>query len=125
MQGQDISGSDLSIISGIVRLPDARGVFIRSMNLGRESGSGDPEGNREVGDFQADAFQGHKHFNQRIGVYKGEESPNNPHQRYVINPHPANESAGNYNAGYGKPRISNETRPRDIVLYTYIKISNN
>lgn len=113
MMGQDISGSDLSIATGINTLPDARGVFIRSMNLGRAEG-GDPDGNRRVGSSQSDELRSHQH---KISDYKIITV-----QGRLIGDYDGS-SAGEYEektTRVGGP----ETRPKNIVLYTYIKINN-
>ncbi len=115
------------------KLPDARGVFIRGMDLGREAktGDGDVDGNRGIGLPQSDTFQGHWHtlmgwFNDTppgggtsaIVLSRKREVdwdklilPNNQ----ARSPRTDNEN--------GTPRISKETRPRNIALYTYIKIN--
>src|SRR5476649_838131 len=53
--------SDLHLKYGVNTLPDARGLFIRGMNEGRDGKSGDPDGNRPVGNPQTDVFKQHHH----------------------------------------------------------------
>lgn len=104
-------------------LPNATGTFIRSSNVNGEGR--DPDKDRKIGSIQNDAFQGHKHINgDNIAQYYKKESPNTPKQRHNVTGAIFKNSAGIYDAGYGKPRIANETRPVNISMYTYIKISN-
>lgn len=121
MAGQNITNSDLHEFSGISILPDSRGQFIRSMNLGRNSEEGDTQGDRQVGTSQLDSFQGHQ---LEIGVLG---SPGQlPGFRSGPNNGPSFKNAlGIVELGeYGTPRVGMETRPRNITLYTYIKINN-
>lgn len=125
MMGQSIQGSDLNLLSGISILPDSRGNFIRSMNLGRAE-HGDPNITRQVGSFQSDTLKRHSHFKYWLAV-KGEVSGNSVKGFYSQN-HQAvgneliNESdRKNYHFDTGGV----ETRPKNIALYTYIKINRN
>ena len=92
------------------KLPDARGVFIRGMNMGRDDGKEDPEGNRKVGSFQADQLQDHRHT---VFKYNGPKTAGSGHS------YP--NTAGNYPTS---PPIDcnhgEETRPRNIALYIYL-----
>ena len=109
MQGQSIAGSDLTLITGQKKLPDSRGVFIRGMNLGRDAKSGDSDGNRLVGSYQWDSFKKHNH----------------PY----TNPQ-GTQNLGHFNSdGWEGKRDrtgqvgGDETRPKNITLYIYIKIN--
>jgi len=42
-------------------LPDLRGMFLRGKNNGRIDGLQDPDGERSLGNYQADVFKLHKH----------------------------------------------------------------
>lgn len=106
----------------IYTVPDARGRFVRGLNI---NGQGDDPDNRTPGAYQVDAFQGHKHINSNnIAQLRGKQTNNTPHQRYTVTETAATNSAGSINGGYGTPRIAKETRPKNIALYTYIKIAN-
>lgn len=126
--GRSVVNSKLSSISGLSNVPDLRGVFLRGLNVfDREevtpvaSDNADPD-SRLVGTYQADAFQGHKHFSHDALVIRGDKDlPNQPDQR--PNQKYSNNSAGVHDAGYGKPRISIETRPKNVAVYYYIKIN--
>ncbi len=103
-------------------VPDARGVFIRGMNLGRDVLTGDPDGNRDAGKPQNDIFEKHNHI---MGEFtKDNELPmrnGNGHldQGFAIRFSSDGTSLGTMNIKRGGV----ETRPRNIVLYTYIKIT--
>lgn len=101
-------------------LPDTRGRFIRSMNI---NGQGDdPEKNRKIGSYQADIFQQHTHA---IGVSASDKAAASQMNR--------NRFADFLQQGARAPfqthgaingRTGEETRPKNIALYTYIKIAN-
>ena len=102
---------------GRVLLPDARGVFIRGMNLGREVQYGDAEGDREIGKPQADAVGPHKHQQSTTAS---------------IDPNGTTSSVADRSRGESikDPKLftlnneGNETRPRNITLYVYIKTND-
>ncbi len=123
MDGSSMENSGLAAITKEKTMPDARGVFIRGMNLGQTVENGDVDGNRAVGKFQLDSFQGHKHYNQQMIQTGSRDIPNTTDQRRRVEAG-AVETAGVHDGGFGVPRISKETRPRNITLYTYIKINN-
>lgn len=112
-------GFDLNILPNGKRLPDAKGKFIRCSNyLGIGS---DPEASRLVGTLQYDTFQGHGHSPlsfqsidppQGINGYSGGGWSHTDHM-----------NAGTVDKGYGAPRISTETRPINLSMYTYIKVA--
>jgi hypothetical protein len=115
-------GHDLNILKNGKNLPDALGKFIRSSNyLGKGI---DPDTSRLVGSTQLDAFQGHKHIgSDKIAENLGRESPNTPKQRQNVTGTNLKETSGTLDAGQGLPRVSSETRPVNITMYTYIKVS--
>lgn len=123
---QDRSRLDLlENAEGAVTVPDARGVFVRGMNLGRDAASGDPEGDRAVGTFQGDMIGSHTHryaiSHDRVGDPDGSDDtsggtgPGDSYWRGNKNP--------DFNANTA-PTGGAETRPRNVTLYTYIKIGN-
>lgn len=85
---------------------------------------GDPD-TRVVGGYQSDSFQGHKHLDKdNIGVLIFQkQAPNDPRQRFTVEGTAAINTEGKIPAGYGDPRISTETRPKNISVYYYIKIN--
>ena len=83
----------------------------------------DPEDQRTAGSFQKDAFQGHHHrfrFEEHAEKGSGMATVNflgygDENDRAVTIP-----IADGSN---GAPRTSNETRPKNVALYFYIKIN--
>ncbi|WP_416443445.1 hypothetical protein ACH3O9_00915 [Leeuwenhoekiella sp. A16] len=98
-------------------IPDARGVFLRGMNEGRNSNTGDVWGNREIGNYQIDTFQVHKHNIDNIEtIIWAHTTHGNQAKNMVIG------SFGQQKETYNSPG-GRETRPRNICLYTYIKVN--
>lgn len=111
--GEEIPTSTLFYkVTGKTKLPDLRGVFVRGLNVNRNDGNQDPDGqNRQVGDFQRDDFLKHDHSIHTAGVwgrsFKGEDGE----------PRTAHKQDGNTEDKGGQ-----ETRPRNVALFYYIKI---
>jgi len=98
---------------GVTQLPDGRGVFIRSMNMDRPADEGDADGNRPRGSFQKDAFANHSHPIKRA-------SPGD--NGGLLGGNVAAMLAGTFSTE-SSPTGGNETRPKNIALYLYIKIN--
>jgi hypothetical protein len=122
MDGRNINNSNLFQFIGMVNLPDARGVFIRGMNIGRDVTNGDAEGDRSVGQYQADGVKRHQHgfsdawfaeVNCGHGNILGSRSSDGDNMK--CEDHDITDN------GVG---LIDETRPRNISLYVYVKISN-
>lgn len=113
LDGRPIEGSKLYLM-GVHKIPDARGMFIRSMDMGRNAidGMGDPDWkNRNVVAPQMDTFKRHNHGMRHWwgnGGNNGQELSTNPG---LTAPAEDAQEGGN------------ETRPRNIALYIYIKIN--
>jgi hypothetical protein len=108
-------------LSSLSKLPDARGNFIRSMNVNGGSDPFDSENGfpRQVGKVQNFAVQNHTHsLSQLRSVVKD------------VDPGIKSQSAGGWMRGLlgdtntdgPSGSISVETRPVNISLYCYIKI---
>lgn len=129
--GRPVPNSKFQTFTSQSLIPDLRGIFIRGLNtfdpyqpVAAMTGDRGDWDSRIVGSYQSDSFQGHKHIDQdNIAIFYGKESPNTPKQRYNVTGSPANNTAGSVNAGYGIPRITNETRPKNVSLYYYIRIN--
>jgi len=100
---------------GVHKIPDARGMFIRSMDMGRNTidGLGDPDWQkRNVTDPQMDDFKRHYHHMRHwhgVGDGGGQELTMNPGAPFPL--------ATDTQEG------GDETRPKNIALYVYIKIN--
>jgi hypothetical protein len=130
LAGQSVNGTDKLCTAGgfCTALPDARGVFIRGVNGARDANSGDPEGaTRQVGSYQADVFKAHNHaLNHEIFVATpwdglGWGTVRGDHPLYN-----RGRPAGDNNPLWLATQVvgdTNETRPRNIALYVYVKVN--
>ena len=118
MDGRNINGSDLCTEFGTCQIPDARGVFIRGMNVGRDQASGDPEGNRGVGSYQSDNIESHTHglHHRIIGDTRGGFT-------HGVAAGGGSGSIHDIGIRTTDAKGGNETRPRNIALYVYIKVN--
>lgn len=118
MDGRSIEGSKLFNLTGMSNVPDARGVFIRNMNLDREATYGDADGNRTVGNYQKDQFESHNHdvnYN-KVEYFFAASGMGLQSDK--------GQEAGRHDIGINiSNRGGNETRPRNISLFLYIKIN--
>ncbi len=111
--GRDIStDTEFYKTTGKTKLPDLRGMFIRGLNVGRNDKDRDPNNKRVVGDYQPDAFQRHDHAIVTAGVwgrsFQGENS--GPKTAYKLD------------GKTGETGTEEETRPKNVALYYYVKI---
>jgi len=124
---KDVAVSRLGKIKGIRVTPDFRGMFIRGVNEGRDDGSQNPE-DLNAGDYQPDAFQGHKH---KVGQDPGANHYATSSSGWYGMAAPGAVawkdafSSGTYedkNDGKEIKSVS-ETRPKNVSVYFYIKIN--
>ncbi|MEJ1242528.1 hypothetical protein WBG78_30550 [Chryseolinea sp. T2] len=116
MNGAEIAGSALHQLAGIDKLPDARGVFLRSMNLGRDPASGDCEPDRSVGDYQGDMVGEHSHKSSHSNYHGTDKvEGGGAYPRVML-------EERHFESTLGVEQPHAETRPRNISLYLYIKI---
>jgi len=119
LMGQNLSVDTALAQLGVTKLPDARGVFLRGLNVSDEFGkhneNGDPEIDRSVGSYQPDDFKSHNHLQATTAS--------------VIAGGPTSTMAGVSRGGAIQDVISTaytgskETRPRNIALYIYVKVN--
>ncbi len=118
--GRSVAGSALAKITQRTTLPDLRGKFLRGLNLMYSVGQplpfdasnyGDTQNNRTVGDYQFDEFKSHNHV---ITVTYPASQPG----RFT-------NGGGAGNGGTEVTSFSGgeESRPRNIAVYYYIKIN--
>lgn len=108
----DLINTDLNLQFGIAHIPDARAMFIRVCNMGRNDQFKDPNGDRDIGSHQSDALQSHHHT--------------------YTNAARGHDKLGNYNRHGGEGTLNentgstgeSETRPNNIVLYAYVHITD-
>jgi len=119
LEGQKIDGTGTELKESklfkeyhIRILPDVRGVFIRCQNLQRDAKTGDPDGDRDITKLQPDLIRRHSHS---IPTVNGN----------------TDDGGGIFNSRGNKKRnitLSDstggaETRPKNIALFTYVKIN--
>lgn len=141
--GREVSNSKFQLITGQLKVPDMRGVFIRGLNqfdfgspVVLSDSRKDPESNRVAGSFQPDAVVNHNHTvndpghahavssgystsSGSKGTPGGEltNGGNGNGNKWV---HPAERNVtGITLASYGDA----ETRPKNVSLYYYIRIN--
>jgi len=140
LDGRNVSGSLLAQYTNTDSVPDARGMFLRGLtsfdtfNHTTNGQLGDYNDTRVVGEPQQDTFQGHWHVmsgkvstkdnpNGHPVVLGGSDDdihieslgPNFDKHNYIKSP---KDDGTN-----GTPRTSTETRPKNIVVYYYVKIN--
>lgn len=127
-----ITNSDLESKHGIKEIPDARGLFIRSLNGTRNDDKADPylkENNkaRLMGDYQMDAVGKHTHpINMRTGYMLALGAVGVVQEASIF---VGDRPAWGHPNGYGGLTATDnqlpitESRPKNISLYTYIKIN--
>jgi hypothetical protein len=132
MRGQKVPwDSELRNLWNRPHLPDARGVFLRSAHFDRPSVEGNPESSNSCGDSQMDEIKSHTH--QDSGHGHGCEVNLGSCNNTGSNPGPAQGSGGGWknsplhghaHTGYAsiQPTGERETRPRCIIVNTFIKI---
>lgn len=113
---------------GLQILPDGRGMFVRGMNENRDPTRGDADGNRNVGSEQSDGLKKHQHQVKNI---HGAVSPGGGYAVSILDKGDPNFSGASqdatgsdiYDVANQMVSQSNETRPRNIALYMYIKVN--
>ena len=95
------------------KLPDLRGVFLRGNNNGRDTTTGNPEGDYIVGDYRKDEVVAHNHGLTQLGRGGGE----------------TNDPSDNVRSTFGNPVPKTtdsfggqETRPRNITVNYFIRV---
>lgn len=126
---------DLRRLFNWTNVPDARGVFIRGMNAGRDKASGDTgadaQNNRGIASYQSDTFSEHYHHlsNGDVGTLRGSDIYASAIGQWTVTPM-VNANFEYVQHGTRNPptlfRSSTvgaaENRPRNIALYFYIKV---
>lgn len=120
---RDITGSKLHQLTGFTNLHDARGLTLRGKNNSRSDGKQNPGGDLGIGEYQADAFQGHSHSMPR---YAGNHTLNTT---YMATGTSQNGTVDTGSSGvttlppYGSPRVAEETRGKSLTVNIFIKIN--
>jgi hypothetical protein len=97
-------------------VPDLRGVFLRGANSGRGDGLQDPDGERLAGSFQDDSFEAHTHELTKTVLCHVDSCG------VGVESLSRGSWAGSANVALTTTG-GNETRPKNIAVYYYIKIN--
>lgn len=123
MNGQKLKDDDALMSEKLWTgpLPDSRGVFLRSSNWDQSAERGNPEGNLCVGNYQQDLLKSHTHDSDRFTVANDKGSG---HSAIHCNRPCWGENTGR-NAHWFliDPTGGAETRPRCVIVNTYIKVN--
>ncbi|MCR9253699.1 MAG: hypothetical protein NXI20_25005 [bacterium] len=100
-------------ICALDSFPDARGTFLRALNLGKNAVKGDPEGmSRKLGSYQSDSFMSHVHSQNSQTVLGAGSGGFDAHT-----------NGGTLTRGGSTQSTGGlETRPKNISFYLYIKV---
>lgn len=121
----------LLLLTGKLNVPDLRGKFIRGLNVidmlndptqpFDNQKYGDPDNNRNVGDYQSDAIIEHTHDYTVGNYYKLADTDT----EQTFTGADQNQRLVTKGANLGNPEQKNqfESRPRNIAVYFYIKIN--
>jgi len=121
----DALGATRSTAGPYYRLPDFRGVFLRGLDIG---GTRNPNGTSDfLGNFLADALQGHYHTITNINNYGGYSGSGNGATAYANNPGGTGTPFSAFVVGAttdgtnGTPRIDKESRPMQGIIQIGIR----
>ncbi|MFX0200377.1 MAG: hypothetical protein ACFFCW_30025 [Candidatus Hodarchaeota archaeon] len=116
---KDITNSRYGQLSGKTTPPDLRGVFLRGMNV---NGGQDPDNNRAAGSYQGDALQQHHHWTDAFKLppsWTGRRDTDPLGYTKTGDADALPASVTNVKDA----RTADETRPKNVAVYFYIKIN--
>ena len=111
---------DLSIYQSLTNLPDPTGAVFR-MKHASGAANRNPSGDLRLGEFQNDAFQGHK-FGSGTSTIASESTGagGGANARLILKP--GNNLNFIADGSNGTPRVSSETRPKNITVNAFVKV---
>lgn len=123
MDGQSLPADTKLKAMGFDKIPNGQGVFLRAIDM-RTTGRLDPDRPRgtKPGDYQGENFKAHNHdLSNEIWV----------HHRSFVGSADADKTLKDRQTGSGDTKFSqktedrggNETRPKNIALYLFIRIN--
>jgi hypothetical protein len=128
-----LSDNPLRQLTGMANLPDARGVFLRSMDSRGGDGEDPDRGNSpQVGSWQGDQYRSHNHSVNDPGHshvwnngLEGDDSGGGgSFSEYTRVPGQVHDAIQSATTGIGINHAGgSETRPKNISVYTYIRIN--
>jgi hypothetical protein len=109
--GRDVSGSRFAGLFGSSAVPDLRGLFLRGKNNDREDSKENPDGELNLGAYQADMFASHNHRQTTVAFFGTGNS------RASGQSTDGNVGSFTLNAG------GNETRSKNATVNYFIKVN--
>ncbi|MFZ9595108.1 MAG: hypothetical protein ACO3A2_03430 [Bdellovibrionia bacterium] len=132
LRGQEVPlDSQLREFWNAPNVPDSRGVFLRCANQNRAREQGNPEGDLEVGAYQADQFKEHNHgggnhhhhtFLELTASRNSDGNVRNTVANYPLYQSPVQTTDS---GEIIKPEGDQETRPRCVTVNAFIKIQES
>jgi hypothetical protein len=110
MDGSSQVSSLYSMQTGMNRVPDARGAFLRMHNNGRSDSFQNPD-KKELGEFQSDELLSHSHTMSLASAGRN---------GYSGGPNPTFSVGSTGTSAVG----GNETRPKNVTVNYFVKIDN-
>jgi hypothetical protein len=116
--GDIVNDQNSDYEGGLANIPDTGGKFLRARNTVASDSAQNPSGILKLGAYQADAMQDHRHYYDLPkqgggvpggGAYTGGGGLDTMYSSYVV---PSN----------GYPRLSNESRSKNITVNMFVKI---
>ena len=120
--GRLVTGSDYHSITGIVNIPDLRGVFLRGKNNGRSDGNQNPDGDLTLGQFTDDKYEAHAH-SYTDQYWNGQNTGSIPENNLASNT--GNRPVYNTDTKSTVPSGQNETAPKSVTVNYFIKINRD
>lgn len=115
LDGRNIEKTRLHTVLGLQSIPDARGMFLRGDNFKRDDGNQDPQENRRIGSYQPDGIVAHSH---KITLNPTHASLSDYSNRRIG----GTGNSGTIPEGDTQDFGTQETRPKNINLFIYIKV---
>lgn len=117
--GKSVPGTRYAEVTNNRAVPDLRGVFLRGLNVDRSDGRGDPD-QRKPGTYQSDSVKSHSHaVYPHAGKIIGRVKDSVPGAGAAD----TNENSRVLNAQTGDSGTAEETRPRNVAVYYYVRIN--
>lgn len=113
--GRSVTGSSYALVTGNTTVPDLRGVFTRGKNGARSTATGNSEGDKSLGTYEADQFASHTHpylYRTPSAASGGSDGGGD-----------TDRGLNDVNATTDATGTGTETRPRAVTVNKFIRIN--